>query len=259
MKSKIIAIINEKGGVAKTTTAFTLACGLTSKGYKVLALDLDAQTNLTSTFKGAQTKTDKNIVKVLTGEIKASEAIQKLEQADIIASSKGLAGIDAKLTETGKEYKLKEALEHIRSFYDFIIIDTAPALSILTINALTACDYAIIPVKADLYSLQGMEQLRQTIKAIKKYTNNSLLVAGVLLNHYNARSPQERELKGYFDELAKTLNTKVYKAKIRTANALFKKSIAQQESIFKIDAKHGATQDYNDFINELLEDLKKGK
>ena len=257
MKSKIIAIINEKGGVAKTTTAYTLANGLKQRGFNVLAIDLDPQANLTSTFKGANYESKKTIMQALAGVIDASDAIQKLEQADLITSNRTLAGADALLQETGKEYKLKELLDPIRSFYDFIIIDTAPSISILTINALTASDFVIIPVKADAYSLQGMEQLNETIKAVKKYTNKKLIVAGVLITHYTKRSPQERELKGLFERLAKALKTKVYKTTIRNAGAIFKRSIATQESIFKIDATNGASVDYNEFIKELLEDLNK--
>ena len=159
--SKTLAIINQKGGVGKSTTAEALAAGLFLKGYSVLSIGLDAQSNMTYT---AGAKTDgATALGVLTGEIPAKDAIQHTESGDIIPASKALAGADAFIAEAGKEYRLREALEPIRGEYDFIIVDTPPALGILTINALTACDSVIIPAQADIYSLQGGEQLAGTI------------------------------------------------------------------------------------------------
>ena len=121
--SRVIAIINQKGGVGKSTTAEALAAGLTLKGYNVLTIDLDAQSNLTYT---AGAKTDgATALGVLTGEVRPEDAIQHTQSGDIIAANKALAGADAFMTDTGKEYRLREALQSIRGSYDFIILDTA--------------------------------------------------------------------------------------------------------------------------------------
>ena len=180
--ARIISIINQKGGVGKSTTAEALLAGLTLKGYKTLAVDLDAQGNLTyATGANSQGATS---LGVLTREVDAGDAIQHTPSGDIIPSNKALAGADAFITDTGKEYRLKEALESVASEYDYIIIDTPPALSILTINALTASNSLIIPAQADIYSLQGIEQLAETIQPVKRYCNPTLSIEGIITHLY---------------------------------------------------------------------------
>ena len=166
---EVIAVINQKGGVGKSTTAQAIGQGLTLKGYKVLFVDLDAQGNLTYSLNASQS--NKTVLEVLTKQVDAKDTIQKTATGDIMPSSLQLSGADLMLTEMGKEYRLKEALEPIKSKYDYIIIDTPPALGILTVNALTACTGVIIPAQADIYSLQGIGQLNSTIEAVKKYCN----------------------------------------------------------------------------------------
>jgi chromosome partitioning protein len=149
-----IAVINQKGGVGKSTTALAIGQGLFLKGYKVLFIDLDAQGNLSYSVDIALNS--KSILDVLTGKADVKEVIQHTEAGDILPSDLLLSGADLLLTEMGKEYKLKEAIEPLKEVYDYIIIDTPPALGILTVNALTACTGVIIPAQADIYSLQGI-------------------------------------------------------------------------------------------------------
>ena len=189
-------------------------------------------------------------MEVLTEEITAKEAIKHARE-DIISSNKALAGADAFIADTGKEYRLKEALEKIEKDYDFCIIDTPPALGILTINALTASDSVIIPAQADIYSLQGIENLEETIKAVKKYCNPNLEIEGILLTRYNPRTILSREVSEMAEKLAKKLETKLFKAKIRDAVAV-KEAQISQESLFKYAPKSNVTQDYESFINEFL-------
>lgn len=247
--SKILSIINQKGGVGKSTTAAALVTGLSLKGFKALAIDLDAQGNLSYT---AGAKTDgATALGVLTGEVKAPDAIQHTESGDIIASSKALSGADAFITDTGKEYKLKEALESIKATYDFIIIDTPPALGILTVNALTACDSVIIPAQADIYSLQGIEQLAETMKPVKKYCNPGLKIEGILLTRYSPRSVLSRDIAELADQLAARLGTRLFKATIREAVSIREAQISQQ-SLYAYAPAAKATEDYTRFIEELL-------
>lgn len=247
--SKSLAIINQKGGVGKSTTAEALAAGLSLKGYKTLSIDLDAQSNMTYT---AGAKTDgATALGVLTGEVDIAAAIQHTDSGDIIAASKALAGADAFITNTGKEYRLKEALEPIRAEYDFIIVDTPPALGILTINALTACDSVIIPAQADIYSIQGIEQLAETMKPVKKYTNPALTIEGILLTRYSPRSVLSREVAELAEKIAAKLGTKLFKATIREAVAVKEAQISQQ-SLYSYAPKAKVTEDYNRFIAELL-------
>lgn len=246
---KCIAVINQKGGVGKSTTAATVAAGLSLKGYKTLSIDLDAQANLTYTA-GAKT-TGATALGVLTGEAKAENAIQNTDSGDIIAANKALAGADAFIADTGKEYRLKEALESVKAAYDYIIIDTPPTLGILTINALTACDSVIIPAQADIYSLQGIEQLAETMKPVKKYCNPALKIEGILLTRYSPRSVLSREVAELAEQLAARLGTKVFKATIREAIAVKEAQISQQ-TLYQYAPKAKVTEDYTALIEELI-------
>lgn len=247
---RIIAIANRKGGVGKSTTAAALVSGLTLKGYRVLAVDLDAQRNLTSTMSARVDS--KTALGVLTGDITAKEAIRKTESGDIIPASKSLSGADAILTETGKEYRLKEALEPVKEWYDYCIIDSPPALGILTVNALTAANSVIIPAQADIYSLEGIEDLQETIQPVRKYCNPTLEIQGILLTRYSPRSILSRDVTTLAEQLAEQLETSLFKATIREAVAVKEAQISQQ-SLFTYAPKAKVTEDYKAFIEEFLE------
>lgn len=247
--SHIYTITNQKGGAGKTTTALALAAGLSLKGFKTLSIDLDAQANMSYT-SGAKID-GSTALGVLTGEVEPAATIQHTATGDIIAASKSLAGADAFISDTGKEYRLREALEGIRSAYDYIIIDTPPALGILTVNALTACDSVIIPAQADIYSLQGVEQLAETMKPVKKYCNPALSVEGILLTRYSPRSVLSREVAELAGQLAAKLGTRLFKTTIREAIAVKEAQISQQ-SLYSYAPRAKVTEDYSRFIAELI-------
>ena len=247
--SKALAVINQKGGVGKSTTALAIGAGLILKGYSVLFIDLDAQGNLSYTL-GADTN-GYNAMGVLERPETAKEEIQHTSQGDIIASSPKLAGADKLLEETGKEYKLKEALESLQGTYNYIIVDTPPALGILTINALTACTGAIIPAQADIYSLQGIAQLNSTVETVKKYCNPSLSIMGIVLTRYNGRSIIRREVAEMLERTAEQLHTKLYSSKIRECTALVEAQ-ATKQSIYSYAPRSNATADYKALVDEIL-------
>lgn len=244
-----IAIINQKGGVGKSTTSNALGAGLSLKGYKVLYVDLDAQGNLSYSM-GATGKALTSL-EMLTGTATAKEAIVQTPQGDLIPASPALASADAIITDTGKEYRLKEALEPVKGEYDYIILDTPPALGVLTVNALTACNSVIIPAQADIYSLQGIGQLSQTIETVKKYCNPSLTIKGILATRYSSRTVLARDMTQLLEDTARELNTKLYSSKIRECVAL-KEAQASQQDIYSYSPKSNATADYTAFVEEVL-------
>ena len=247
--SKAIAVINQKGGVGKSTTALAIGAGLSLKGYSVLFIDLDAQGNLSYTL-GADTK-GYNAMGVLERPETAKAEIQHTPQGDIIASSPKLAGADKLLEETGKEYRLKEALESLQGAYDYIIVDTPPALGILTINALTACTGAIIPAQADIYSLQGIGQLNSTIETVKKYCNPSLSIMGIVITLFNGRSIIRREVAEMLEHTADHLHTKLFSSKIRECTALVEAQ-ATKQNIYSYAPRSNATADYKALVDEII-------
>ena len=250
---EVITIINRKGGVAKTTTAKNIAAGLSEQGYKVLLIDLDGQASLTIDFE-APTNAG-NSLELLTQTREATELITHTQQGDIIPASAALAGADSIITETGKEYRLKEALEPLYKKYDYIIIDTPPALGTLTVNALTACDSVIIPTTADSYSLVGVGSLAETIERIKRYTNPSLKVKGILITRFNGRTIIGRDMAQNAEEIARLLQTKVFKTKIRDCVAV-KEAQAMHRDLFTYSPKCNATADYRNLTKEILEEVQ---
>ncbi|MDE7295320.1 MAG: ParA family protein [Oscillospiraceae bacterium] len=224
-----------------------LAENLTEK-TRVLVIDLDPQGNLSFTY-GAD-GSGGNSLDMLTGERTAGECVVHAPLGDIIPSSRLLSGADVSISDTGKEYRLKEALEAVAGEYDYIIVDTPPALGILTVNALTACDSAIIPAQADVYSLQGIEQLGETVGAVKKYCNPGLYMEGILLTRYSPRAVLSRDIVTLMERTAAGLDTKVFKTKIREAVSVREAQLLQQD-IFAYAPKSNVAADYRAFLKEL--------
>lgn len=248
-KMKTYAVINQKGGVGKSTTSLAIGAGLRLQGFKVLFVDLDAQGNLTYTLGG--NVRGYNALGVLERPETATAEVQETPQGDLIASSPALANADTIITQTGKEYRLKEALTALAGNYDICIIDTPPALGILTVNALTACNSAIIPAQADIYSLQGISQLNTTIETVKKYCNPSLSIMGIVLTRFNGRTIIRQEISELLEETAAQLNTRLFPTRIRECTALIEAQ-ARRQSIFIYAPKSNAAIDYTALVNEII-------
>ena len=252
----ITAVINQKGGVAKSTTVQSMGAGLQRKGYKVLLLDMDSQGNLSLSVGADKSMGIPSILEVLTNELPITDAIQTIRGTDIVPATISLAGIDMVLNEMGKEYRLKEAVAPIKDKYDFILIDTPPALGILTINALTCADNVVVPAEADVYSIEAVGQLSNTINAVKQYTNKDLSIVGILLTRYSGRAIISKALKDMIDTTAQCLNTKLFDAKIRECIAI-KEAKAQKQDIFSYAGSSNAAIDYGAFVAEYLENIGK--
>lgn len=253
---KTVTLTNQKGGVGKTTTAHILSSGLVKAGFRVLVVDIDPQTNLTYTAGIEPEETQFDLYDLFKGEAAAAEAIlQTAVGFDMIAGSLNLAGADMEFTKAGREYILKELLEPVAGNYDFCIIDTPPALGILAVNALTASDEVIVPMGADVYSMQGLSQLHGLFENVKKYCNPALTINGLLLTKYNPRTNINKQLKESLHDVAGLLQTKVYSTQIREATAIKEVQFLQSD-IFKEYPTANVTADYQQFIDEFLKGMK---
>lgn len=252
---KVYAIANQKGGVSKTTTAQCLGAGLAHAGYKVLLLDLDPQSNLTSichAVTDAQDKTTVTMLEILTKENNINEGIQHMDLYDIVPSSMFLASIDARLTDQmSRPYRLQTALKDLKGDYDYVLVDTPPALGTLTNNALVAADYVIIPAQADILSLQGVSQLYETIESVREHANPKLVIAGIVLTRFQGRANLSKELVTLFNAAAAQLRTKLFDTKIREAVAV-KEAQAALSDIFTMDPKSNPSNDYASLIKEIF-------
>jgi chromosome partitioning protein len=252
---KVITVLNQKGGVGKTTTAYNVGAGLALKGKKVLFIDADAQGNLTY-FANAEKDEEKNVMTILRKKAGIDESIQHASGGDVVPSSPELMDADLEIKTTGKESRLKEAFEKMKANYDFVIIDTPPQINVATMNALTASDTCIIPAHADIFSLQGIEQLDDTIQDIRKYCQNpGLKVMGILLTRYRGRTIIAKDIAEVLESTAKKFKTKLFAARIRECNAVIETQ-AEQKSIFDYAPRSIAAQDYDDLVTELLKASK---
>lgn len=252
--AKVITVINQKGGVGKTTTAHAIGAWLQrTKGKKVLFIDLDQQGNLTYAT-GASNSNYNSLKLLINGSLDAKKIQHTSSGFSVIPSDPALANIDMILTDTGKEYRLKEALKGLKD-YDYVVIDNPPSMNVIMINALTASDFAIIPAQADIFSLQGITQLGKSLDAVKSYTNKDLNVLGIVLTRHNGRTILSRDILEVIEDTAKQLKTKVYSQTIREAVAV-KEAQATRKDIFSYDAKSNASQDYDALMQTIWTEIK---
>ena len=236
---KTISVINQKGGVAKTTTVQAIASGLKARGYRVLMVDLDGQESLTvSTGAGA----GPSIFDVLQGNRSIKAVIQTTPGGDIVTASEDLGKADLIIKGRKAEYRLKEALQEIQGLYDFCILDCPPSLGILSVSALTASDTCIIPVQADFFSLKALDQLQGTLDVIRQNTNPDLQIEGIL----------GRDALEALKEKARTMGTKVFNTTIRECISI-KEAQAVKEDIHTYAPRSNASKDYSALIDEILE------
>ncbi len=244
-------VANQKGGIGKTTTATALAGALGKRG-KTLLIDADPQGNSTSTYQACidDVATLYDVI-VDSDKLPLSEAIQHMPNGDIVASDPLLAKAEKMLDgDVEGLYRLKDAIDDFDG-YDYIVIDTAPSLNVILYNCLIAADQVIIPVTADAYAKQGLQQLYDTIKAVQRRQNSSLLIAGLLLVKFSGRSNLEKVTKEELENAAAEIGTKLFETKIREC---VKTKEAQEKKKLLIDYAPKCTTmlDYIAFTDELL-------
>ncbi len=251
-ETKIIALVNQKGGVGKTTSTKNIGAGLNTLGYAVLLIDLDPQANLTYSLGIPAHELAKTIYDVLKEDIKASEVIVERHGLDLIPASLNLSGAEIELSGiAGRELLLKETLEDIIKDYDFILIDCPPSLNLLTLNALTVANEVYIPLQTEFLAMQGMTKLIDTVNVVKKRFNKGLDITGIIGTRYDSRRNLNREV---IDKVKEHFGDRLFNTLIRDNIALAEApGFGQDIFTYKKDS-YGA----EDYLNLCKEIIKRG-
>lgn len=250
--SRIISVINQKGGAGKTTTAAALGAGLHGSGARVLLIDLDTG-NLSRDLNGEQSGA---ALEVLQSSAVMPEQIQRTPYGDLIAADAMTATAEAVLINPGAEMHLREALEPIRAAYDYIIIDTPPTLGRRVTNALTASDYVIIPTEATPHDLAGTGQLFEIIRAVQRYTNKGLQVLGVLITNYEGRGKLQQGYRETAEAMAEAVGSDLFPDPIPHGTDI-QKAQARQISIFEQAPRSKPAKAYSALQKEVIRRIEK--
>ena len=246
---RIISVANQKGGTAKTSTAHALATGAAYKGKRSLAIDFDPQGNL-SFIMGADASRA-GAYELMKQQAKAAQIVQYTSQGDIIPASLNLAAADIEFSgKPGRDFFLQAALEPLQDAYDVVVIDTPPTLGTLLVNALTASDEVIIPMNADILSLQGLYQLAETITQVKSFCNKGLKVTGILITKYSGRTVLARDIKETIEAKCAELGIPVLNTVIRDGVAV-REAQTTQESLFAYAPNSNPAKDYLQLFDEI--------
>lgn len=247
--TQIITVTNQKGGVGKTTTAAALVCGLKQRGASVLGIDLDPQGNLGFNL-GLDIGTASTIYDVFKGSCSIEEAIVSTEYGDVLPSDIMLSAAEVEFTVPRREFMLDEHLSSVRSRYDFIVIDTPPALNILTINAYVASDGLIVPMEAEVLSLVGITQLQETIETVRTTFNPHLKVLGILINKFNSRLTLSKDIVELAQDVAEQLDSTVFQAKIHRGVGVAM-APAHGQSVLTYQPDSRPAQDFQDIVDAV--------
>jgi chromosome partitioning protein len=244
---RVIALANQKGGVAKTTTTLNLGVAFREMGHRVLLIDLDPQGNLTMSQGMNPDSIERSMFDVLVHKIPISDVIEHIE-VDLAVSSIDLAGAELALSSMiGRERALEKALVEVRDKYDFILIDTPPSLGLLTINAFVAATGVIVPVQCEYLSLRGLVQLENTLAMVRENLNQQVGVEGIVATMYDGRTLHSREA---IEILEENFGDLVYKTRIRKT-VRYAEAPVKGTSVLKYDPTGSAAEAYRELAKEV--------
>lgn len=255
--AKTVAIVNQKGGVGKTTTAVNLTAALGAKGYKTLLIDIDPQGNSTSGFGINKRELAKSSYNVLIGGCPAREAIIKTEidNVSVMPSSMDLAGAELELVDIDKrESKLKTAIAPVKDEFDFILLDCPPSLGLITLNGLCAADSLMVPIQCEFFALEGLAQLISTVRTVKRLYNPYIEIEGVLLTMYDGRLNLTQQV---VDEVKKCFPKKVYSTFI-PRNVRLSEAPSYGQPVMYYDRSSKGSSAYSALADEFLKLNGKG-
>lgn len=246
---KTIALVNQKGGVGKTTSVINIGAGLNSLGKRVLLIDLDPQAHLTYSLGIQANELEGAIYELLIGEATIEEILIDRDGVKVIPSTLTLSGAEIELSGLpGREFLLKEVLSKVRG-YDYILIDCPPSLGLLTLNALTTAQEVYIPLQTEFLALQGLSKLLETVEVVKKRLNSNIEITGIIATRFDKRKNLNKEvvekLKGYF-------GNKLFKTLIRD-NISIAESPSFGKTIYEYKPRSYGAEDYLNLSKEIIE------
>ena len=253
--ARVISIANQKGGVGKTTTAVNLSACMAQKGKKVLLIDIDPQGNATSGL-GIEAHKDKSVYNVLVDDMDITDTIEPtmVKKLDVCPANINLAGAEVELVSmVSRETRLKDAVEKIRDDYDYIFIDCPPSLGLIILNAFTASDSVLVPIQCEYYALEGLGQLIQTIKLVQKRLNPDLIIEGVILTMFDARTNLSTQVAR---EVEKYFGNKVFQT-IIPRNIRLSEAPSHGLPITLYDADSKGSETYKKLARELIKLIEK--
>ncbi|MCD8004669.1 MAG: AAA family ATPase [Oscillospiraceae bacterium] len=248
--AKTIAVVNQKGGVGKTTTCVNLVAALREAGRQVLCCDFDAQGNATSGFGVDKTAVSPTVYEVLIGSAEAEKAVVQTPWGDVLPANKALAGASVELIALPeREFRLKNALARLKPNYDFIFIDCPPSLELLTLNGLCAADALLVPVQCEYYALEGLSDLLSTVRAVKRGMNPAIALEGVALTMYDGRTNLSMQVA---EEVKRHFPGKVY-ASVIPRNVRLSEAPSHGKPVLAYDTYSRGAEAYRALAAEFLE------